>query len=65
MYSLESLDAYYHLNKLTIKSNFIRQMSSLHGQMVYLCAPEVIVLDKDMYELFVDADCPVVIVTAS
>ena len=40
-------------------------MSALHGQIVYVCAPVVILLVKDMYELFVDADCPVVIVTAS
>ena len=48
--------------ELTIKSNFIRQMSSLHGQIVYVYDPAVVtsVSDKVKYVLFTDDVCPVV-----
>ena len=64
LFNIQCKVKYIIVCELTMKSNFILQMSSLHGQMVYVYAPEVISLDRDKYVLFVDDDSPVVSTTA-
>lgn len=56
---------YIIVYELTIKSNFIRQMSSLHGQTVYVYDPAAVtsVVDKVRYVLFTADVCPVVSTT--
>ena len=50
---------------LTSKSNLIRQISSLHGQMTYLLSPvsRFVDVDTEIYVLFTLDDPPVVRVT--
>ena len=64
LFNIQCKVKYIIVCELTMKSNFILQMSSLHGQMVYVYAPAVISLDRDKYVLFVDDDSPVVSTTA-